>query len=156
MQQTTTKIDRQHRADLHHQLAFLRGNVNTYPRYGASPAPVHGDWANNAAFRMETRRAARQLLQLGRFREERPDQLAERAAFAAHVRACSEGGKVALVESGTDCDGVHGTHVVILPAAPVIVRAHMAHARRWADGPIGLQVCRPSESPATPMRPLGA
>jgi len=64
------------------------------------------------------------------------DYLAERAKKAALISELAEGGKIALVESGMDCDGVkYDGAVSIITANLVAVEAEINRRYEWADGP---------------------
>jgi hypothetical protein len=63
------------------------------------------------------------------------------------VRAYAEGGKVAVVESGMDCDGVqYAGKVSLIDATVAAFLAHWDHTAQWADGPFYLTVMRPSDA----------
>lgn len=73
--------------------------------------------------------------------------LANREREAALVHECAEGGKVAMVSGGRDCDGVAWEgEVSLVEAIPSIVRRIIDQSCRWADGPIHFEIMRPSEA----------
>lgn len=81
----------------------------------------------------------------------RPDgvggYLAARARDAALIHECAEGGKVALVSGGRDCDGVAWEgDVSLVDAIPSVIRRNMDQVYRWADGPMHIAIMRPSEA----------
>lgn len=73
--------------------------------------------------------------------------LAARQREAALVRECAEGGKVAMVSGGRDCDGVAWEgEVSLVDAIPSAIRANKQKVYKWADGPIHIAIMRPSEA----------
>jgi hypothetical protein len=73
------------------------------------------------------------------------DFLQQRANVAALVQARAEGGKVALVESGMDCDCVrYENSVSLVPAIPIVVLTAMERRYYNAEGPVSVRVERPS------------
>ncbi len=81
----------------------------------------------------------------------RPDgvggYLANREREAALVRECAEGGKVALVSGGRDCDGVAWEgEVSLVDAIPSAIRHNMDKVYKWADGPMHFAIMPPSEA----------
>ena len=81
--------------------------------------------------------------------------LAERAEIAPHLRACHENGKVAIVQSGMGCDCVKYCHSSIYDGMTAIqFQRERDSAYEWADGPIGIRFCRPSETPDSYSRDL--
>jgi hypothetical protein len=69
-----------------------------------------------------------------------------RQALIARVTECNEGGKILVVESGIDCDGVqYWGHGTLIDATIQAFDAHHDHVAKWADGTYRLQVCRPSD-----------
>lgn len=75
----------------------------------------------------------------------RQDYLADRAALAANIRATTENGRVAVVESGRDCDGVHWyNHVTVLTAIVGHVERHLSRRVADAEGPLDHRLEIPS------------
>lgn len=69
------------------------------------------------------------------------------AITQATIERCAEHGKVALVESGMDCDCVsYGNHATVLDADLKAVEAHIDSALSWADGPMHFCLMTPSEA----------
>ena len=61
------------------------------------------------------------------------------------VRVMAEGGKVAVVWSGRDCDGVaYSGDVRLVDATLTDVRRHIDHFQEWADGPCNYTLMSPS------------
>lgn len=76
---------------------------------------------------------------------DRKEELTDRIATKRRIAACAEGGKVAIVESGRDCDGVqYSGKVSIIPATYEAFCAAWDDIADWADGPFHLSVERPS------------
>lgn len=72
-----------------------------------------------------------------------------RRAFINQIRTLAEDGKIALVESGMDCDGVrYSGSVRIVDATVAAVDAAIEHATDWADGPIYFGLEAPSVAAA--------
>jgi hypothetical protein len=68
-----------------------------------------------------------------------------RLNFLRTLKDYAENGKIALVESGRDCDGVEYTGVVhIVDATKEAVETETEHIGEWTDGPFQLQLERPS------------
>ena len=68
-----------------------------------------------------------------------------RQQFLQSIARCAEGGKVAVVWSGRDCDGACYEHsVAIVEAKKKAVDAHIEHTYEWADGPCAYYIERPS------------
>ena len=68
-----------------------------------------------------------------------------RQQFLQSIARCAEGGKVAVVWSGRDCDGSRYEHsVAIVEAKKKAVDAHIEHTYEWADGPCAYYIERPS------------
>lgn len=75
------------------------------------------------------------------------DYLTEKQAFIDKIKACSEDGKIAIVTSGMDCDGVkYSGQVHYIEAIPVVVQHGWDEAEKWADGPIYQHIIKPSEA----------
>lgn len=75
----------------------------------------------------------------------RKEELTERLATKRRIAACAEDGKVAIVESGRDCDGVeYSGKVSIIPANLGAFCAAHDEIANYADGPFRLGVERPS------------
>lgn len=61
------------------------------------------------------------------------------------VRVMAEGGKVAVVWSGRDCDGVaYSGDVRLVNATLADVRRHIERYYEWADGPCNYTLMSPS------------
>lgn len=92
------------------------------------------------------------MIKLAKRREEqgysdRHAYLADKIAMKRRIAACAENGKVAVVESGMDCDCVrYSGHVSIIDATVEAYEAHYDHVAKWADGPFSLGVVSPSEA----------
>ena len=79
--------------------------------------------------------------------EELDRAITERGALAARIRACDEGGKIAMVESGMDCDCVrYSGKVTIVPATMAAYYEEYNRTAEWADGPFSFAIVRPSEA----------
>jgi len=75
----------------------------------------------------------------------RKEALTERFATKRRIAACAEDGKVAIVESGRDCDGVeYSGKVSIIPSTLEAYCAACDQIAEGADGPFWLDVERPS------------
>ena len=69
----------------------------------------------------------------------------ERINALAQMADCTENGKVALIESGMDCDCVrYSGRVHIVDATEQAVEDLFEHVAKWADGPFNLSFCKPS------------
>jgi len=61
------------------------------------------------------------------------------------VRVMAEGGKVAVVWSGRDCDGVaYSGDVCLVDATLADLRQHIRRREEWADGPCNYTLMSPS------------
>lgn len=70
-----------------------------------------------------------------------------RRRFLAKLRDYAEGGKIALVWGGRDCDGVqYSGHVSLVNATLQDVESSIDQAYEWADGPMYWELMRPSEA----------
>lgn len=75
------------------------------------------------------------------------EHINRRAALLTRIETCAEDGKVALVESGRDCDGVRYTgRVRLIEATPRAYWAEYEQVADWADGPFSFAIVRPSEA----------
>lgn len=69
----------------------------------------------------------------------------QRVAMHQRIAACAEGGKIAVIESGMDCDCVrYSGHVSIIAADWREFLKHWDRTARSADGPFSLYIERPS------------
>jgi hypothetical protein len=74
----------------------------------------------------------------------------ERAAkarinFHKRISDCAENGKVALIESGMDCDCVqYSGRVTIIDADWRKIDDEIDHIGKWADGPFCISIEKPS------------
>jgi hypothetical protein len=76
---------------------------------------------------------------------QRSDWLAGRQQLAAAIAAKAENGKVLVVESGRDCDGVqYWGNTRTIAASVMSFIAFEKHTAKWADGPFYLDIERPS------------
>lgn len=72
-----------------------------------------------------------------------------RRNYLARLFALAEDGKIAVIESGRDCDGVaYSGCVTIVDANVEAVQAHIDHQVKWADGPVWFDLERPSAAAA--------
>jgi hypothetical protein len=77
--------------------------------------------------------------------EEATERRQRRQARLAAIREKAEDGKVAMIWSGRDCDGVrYSGSVYIVDATAQAVDAEEEHTLKWADGPCGFYLERPS------------
>ena len=68
-----------------------------------------------------------------------------RQQFLQSIARCAEGGKVAVVWSGRDCDGSrYENSVAIVEANKKALESHIEHSYEWADGPCAYYIERPS------------
>lgn len=80
-------------------------------------------------------------------RRGRADALAKKAEAIAHLERSAEGGRVALVEGGRDCDGAQWEgRVTIMPALYYAIEREVESRCKWADGPLWFDVMKPSEA----------
>lgn len=71
---------------------------------------------------------------------------AKRMDFIARIHGCAQDGKVCVVWSGRDCDGVrYSGDVRTVDATVAAVQEHIEHTLAWADGPCSWQIVRPSD-----------
>lgn len=77
------------------------------------------------------------------------DSLADRAALAGEIEHKASGGKVAMVESGMDCDCVQYSGRIRMVQAIVSAYVHAVN-RAYADaeGPISIYMATPAEARA--------
>lgn len=93
------------------------------------------------------RKLLSQLFRKLRFASAKEDPLAIRQVFAEQVRCCSQGGTVAVVFGGMDCDGVEfGNRVRVVQAVPVVVNKEIEEAYEWADGPLSYRLEYPDRA----------
>ena len=82
-----------------------------------------------------------------------------RRDFLRRLVELAEDGKIAVVESGMDCDGVrYSGEVAIIDATVAAYERHWEHTSKWADGPFTFALMRPSEAKTVQYesRDLGA
>lgn len=77
------------------------------------------------------------------------DRLAQRARLKAHIEACTEQGKIAIVRSGMDCDCTSYTHVnhVPTPLSVLAFERDEDEHQSWLDGPESMYIAKPSDEP---------
>lgn len=74
-------------------------------------------------------------------------RLLECMRIERRIIECAEGGKVAVVESGRDCDCVeYSGHVRIIDATVEAFTWLDSQIGDWADGPYHLAIIKPSEA----------
>jgi hypothetical protein len=74
------------------------------------------------------------------------DPLKRRAAIAARIAACNEGGLVAVVSESTDCDHVHvSNYCELIPATVYGWLRYEARMDRDAEGPWSAYIAKSSE-----------
>lgn len=79
------------------------------------------------------------------YRERAETQRQRRAELLRLIAESAERGKIAVVESGRDCDGVeYGGHVTLIRATARAYDRHIAAVGKWADGPFYLDIMKPS------------
>lgn len=79
-----------------------------------------------------------------------PDHLQLNQELAQRIACRAEGGQIAVIESGRDCDGVrYWGDVTLLPATLAHFNHHWTRRAKWADGPFHLEIARPSEAART-------
>lgn len=72
-----------------------------------------------------------------------------RRNYLARLFALAEDGKIAVIESGRDCDGVaYSGSVTIVDANVNAVQEHIDRQVKWADGPMWFDLDRPSAAAA--------
>ncbi|MDR3502945.1 MAG: hypothetical protein P4L79_10205 [Legionella sp.] len=75
------------------------------------------------------------------------DYLVEKLALANKIKECEENGKVAILTSGMDCDGVrYSGQKSFVDAYLTVVEQEIDEANKWADGPIHMSIVKPSEA----------
>lgn len=81
--------------------------------------------------------------------------LAERAELAQTIAECVEDDKLCIVTSGRDCDCVEFVYSTLM-SRPTVMRlwSEERDTFYWADGPISIGYCRPSERPGNYSRDL--
>ena len=78
-----------------------------------------------------------------------------RTAFAERIASCAQGGRVAVFESGRDCDGVeYSGKRHLIDATLAAFEALDDSIGEWADGPYRLRVAHISESEQYSSRDL--
>lgn len=81
--------------------------------------------------------------------------LAERAQIAQEIADCTEDGKVAVVTSGRDCDCAEYVWSTLREGLhPMLFMKERQDSYYWADGPIHVGICKPSERPENHSRDL--
>lgn len=81
--------------------------------------------------------------------------LAERAQIAQEIRDCTEEGMVCVVTSGRDCDMSEFTWVqLVANLSPMKFWGDRQDSYYWADGPMHIGICKPSERPEAYSRDL--
>lgn len=81
------------------------------------------------------------------FRSARPDPLQLKLPLALKISKAAEGGQIAVIESGMDCDGVrYWGDVTLIPATLTHFENHWRKRAKWSDGPFDLEIARPSEA----------
>jgi len=89
----------------------------------------------------------------GSFVEE--SRLMERVEVADTIRRYTEDGQIAVVTSGMDCDcSQYIRSTLRTNLTPVAFLAARDDDYTWADGPINVGLCRPSERPESASRDL--
>ena len=79
----------------------------------------------------------------------------QRVVLQRVIADCLEDGQICRVESGMDCDCVQFTHSSLIDnPTPVALLASEEDSTYWADGPLGIGYCRPSERPESRSRDL--
>lgn len=69
-----------------------------------------------------------------------------RQALAQRIKECAQFGRVAVIESGRDCDGTqYSGYRHLIPATLHAYDALRDHLAKWADGAFHLEIARPSE-----------
>jgi hypothetical protein len=75
------------------------------------------------------------------------DRLEERAGLAARIAQCAQGGRVAIVYGGMDCDCSRwDDRVVLVPATTVAVERWIDSYHERAEGPQWTRVTTPAEA----------
>lgn len=83
------------------------------------------------------------------------DWLEHRAELKARIARNTENGLVALVESGRDCDCVEYCHSWLHNhLTPYLFDKIVNDTHSWADGPVHIGMCKPSERPEAYSRDL--
>lgn len=79
---------------------------------------------------------------------QQPDYLAEKARLKAHIEACTEDGKIAVVRSGMDCDCTEylDQHHIAAPSLMAWQKMEEEH-EQWLDGPCSTWIGKPSDYP---------
>jgi hypothetical protein len=77
--------------------------------------------------------------------EEATNKRIERQRLIERIRSCQENGKIAIVESGRDCDGMqYSGSVCLIDASVAAWDAHYDYVANHADGPFSFAVEKPS------------
>jgi len=77
--------------------------------------------------------------------EQSTDRLQRRLEFAELLQEKAEGGRVAIISGGRDCDGVESYGEKTVADASVIkVEAILEEMYRWAEGPVWWEIKSPS------------
>lgn len=95
-----------------------------------------------------TKQTKKKLSKLfGRLNAGEIDWLQERKLLADRIMLCAENGKIAVVQSGMDCDCVEydGQVTILSATVPAFVARHDKVAD-WADGPFSLRIVPPSRA----------
>lgn len=81
--------------------------------------------------------------------KEAQKKTAKRRFFLKKFEVFAEGGKVAAVEGGRDCDGVsYEGKVHIIDANAAAYQVLCDEVSQWADGPFWFELMKPSEAEA--------
>jgi hypothetical protein len=79
--------------------------------------------------------------------QEATDRRMQRQGFLNAIANRAEGGKVAVVWSGMDCDCVRFSGVVsIVDADKASVEAHIEREYEYAEGPLSFYITKPSDA----------
>ena len=79
----------------------------------------------------------------------------ERVNLRAVIDECLEDGQICRVTSGMDCDCSQYTHSTLIDnPTPMALLASEEDSYYWADGPMGIGYCKPSERPQSRSRDL--
>lgn len=83
------------------------------------------------------------------------DRLAEREQLAKELRDANEDGLTCIVYSGIDCDCSAFVHAYVVES-PTVIAFELDREKSfdYADGPLSIAVCKPSERPASRSRDL--
>lgn len=83
-------------------------------------------------------------------RREYQERLNRKFRLIDRIAECAEDNRIAINESGMDCDcNQYSGNITLIEATPEAYHAHEDERSEWADGPFNLYIMKPSEAEKT-------